>query len=74
MDTLMTRARPAVLDLIGNTPLLRLSAFEHAAPQVELYEQLVLKHAQGWPELSGRDDSAELPKSRERALTLGAAN
>jgi ferrochelatase len=45
-----------------------------SAPQVGLYEQLVLKHAQGWPELSGRDDSAELPKSRERALTLGAAN
>jgi hypothetical protein len=43
-------------------------------PQVDLYEHLVLKHAQGWPELDGRDDSAELPKSRERALALGAKN
>jgi len=45
-----------------------------SAPQVTLYEQLVLRHAQGWPELGGRDDSAELPKSRERALALGATN
>jgi cysteine synthase B len=37
MNVLMTGARPAVLDLIGNTPLLRLSVFEQAAPQVELY-------------------------------------
>lgn len=43
-------------------------------PQVELYEQLVLKHAQGWPEIEGRDDSAALPKSRKRALALGAKN
>jgi len=43
-------------------------------PQVDLYEHLVLKHAQGWPELEGRDDSAELPKSRERALAMGAKN
>jgi ferrochelatase len=41
-------------------------------PQVELYEHLVLKHAQGWSELEGRADSSELPKSRERALALGA--
>jgi ferrochelatase len=44
------------------------------APQVALYEQLVLKHAQGWPEIEGRDDSATLPLSRERALALGAKN
>jgi ferrochelatase len=43
-------------------------------PQVELYEHVVLKHAQGWPELDGRDDSARLPKSRERALAMGAKN
>jgi ferrochelatase len=42
--------------------------------QVELYEHLVLKHAQGWPEIEGRNDSAELPRSRERALALGARN
>jgi ferrochelatase len=44
------------------------------APQVALYEHLVLKHAQGWPEIEGRDDSATLPQSRERALALGAKN
>ena len=42
--------------------------------QLSLYEQLVLKHAQGWPEVDGRDDSAHLPSSRERALALGAKN
>jgi len=41
---------------------------------VRLYEELVLKHGGGWPEFTGRDDSAELPKSRERALALGAPN
>jgi hypothetical protein len=41
---------------------------------VDLYEQVVLKHAQGWPEFAGRDDSAALPGSRERALALGAKN
>jgi len=45
-----------------------------SAPQVDLYEQVVLKHAQGWPEFAGRDDSATLPGSRERALALGAKN
>jgi ferrochelatase len=45
-----------------------------SAPQVDLYEQVVLKHAQGWPEFAGRDDSATLPRSRERALALGAKN
>ena len=45
----------------------------NASPaQVDLYEHLVLKHTQGWPEVDGSDDSAELPKSRERALALGA--
>jgi ferrochelatase len=43
-------------------------------PHVDLYEQLVLKHAQGWPETEGRDDSAALPQSRDRALALGAKN
>ena len=41
---------------------------------VRLYEELVLKHGGGWPEIEGRDDSAALPKSRERALALGAPN
>ena len=41
--------------------------------QLSLYEQLVLKHAQGWPELAGGIDAAELAKSRDRALALGAA-
>jgi hypothetical protein len=39
-----------------------------------LYERIVLTHARGWPEIEGRDDSALLPKSRERALALGANN
>jgi cysteine synthase B len=37
MIAVMTAARPAVLELIGNTPLLRLGAFERDAPGVELY-------------------------------------
>jgi ferrochelatase len=41
-------------------------------PHVSLYEQLVLKHAQGWPELEGRDDPTLRAASRERALALGA--
>jgi ferrochelatase len=41
---------------------------------VDVYEHLVLQHAQGWPEIDGRNDSAALPKSRERALALGAKN
>ena len=41
---------------------------------VALYERIVLTHARGWPEIEGRDDSAALPKSRERALALGAKN
>jgi len=41
-------------------------------PQVALYEQIVMKHAQGWPELAGRDDAASLADSRRRALALGA--
>jgi len=43
-----------------------------SAPHVDLYEHLVLKHAQGWPELERRDDAALLAQSRERALALGA--
>ena len=41
-------------------------------PQLALYEQVVLRHAQGWPELAGGDDSARLAESRARALALGA--
>ena len=41
-------------------------------PHVALYEQVVLRHAQGWPELEGRDDTEALAQSRERALALGA--
>jgi ferrochelatase len=41
---------------------------------VALYERIVLTHARGWPEIEGRDDSAMLPMSRERALALGARN
>jgi ferrochelatase len=41
---------------------------------VDLYEQIVSRHASGWPELGDRDDPAALPKARERALALGAPN
>jgi ferrochelatase len=41
-------------------------------PQLALYEQVVLRHAQGWPELAGGDDSARRAESRARALALGA--
>ena len=42
--------------------------------QVSLYEQLMLKHAQGWPELGTFDDAAVDAESRRRALALGATN
>ena len=41
-------------------------------PQLALYEQVVLRHAQGWPELAGDDDSPRRAESRARALALGA--
>ena len=41
-------------------------------PQLALYEQVVRRHAQGWPELAGGDDTARLAESRARALALGA--
>jgi protoporphyrin/coproporphyrin ferrochelatase len=44
-----------------------------STPQAALYEQLVLKHAQGWPEFEGGDDAALLAESRRRALALGAS-
>lgn len=40
--------------------------------QVSLYEQLVLKHAQGWPELAPAGDSQARDESRARALAMGA--
>jgi ferrochelatase len=43
-----------------------------SAAHVSLYEQLVLKHAQGWPELAGPDDATLRAASRDRALALGA--
>jgi len=43
-----------------------------SAPHVALFEQLVLRHAQGWPEFDGRDDAALLAESRRRALAMGA--
>jgi ferrochelatase len=41
-------------------------------PQVALYEQIVLRHAQGWPEIDSADDPELRAASRERALALGA--
>jgi ferrochelatase len=43
-----------------------------SAAQVDLYDQVITRHAQGWPEFSGSDDSALLAESRRRALALGA--
>jgi ferrochelatase len=46
----------------------------NASPaQVDLYEHLVLKHAQGWPELEGHSDADLLSESRRRALAMGAS-
>jgi ferrochelatase len=41
---------------------------------VDVLEQVVLQHSQGWPELlpAGDDDSARA-RARSRALALGAA-
>jgi len=40
----------------------------HAAALADV----VLHHAGGWPEFSGRDDTAERTASRQRALAIGA--
>lgn len=56
----------------GGTAFDYVPCLNSTTPQVDLYEHVVLKHAQGWPEIEGRDDSATLPRSRERALALGA--
>jgi ferrochelatase len=40
--------------------------------QVDLYDRVVTRHAQGWPGLSGADDAALRAESRQRALALGA--
>ena len=37
-----------------------------------LLEQLLLRHAHGWPELTGRLDPGALASSRERAIRMGA--
>jgi hypothetical protein len=39
---------------------------------VALYEQVVLRHAQGWPELAGHGRRRGAAQSRQRALALGA--
>jgi ferrochelatase len=39
---------------------------------VDVYERIVTNHAQGWPELSGRDDTAARAEARQRAFSLGA--
>ena len=39
---------------------------------VAVYERVVTNHAQGWPELVGRDDAASRAEARQRALALGA--
>jgi ferrochelatase len=41
--------------------------------QVALYEQVVLKHTQGWPEIEGRDEGSLRSESRRRALAMGAS-
>jgi protoporphyrin/coproporphyrin ferrochelatase len=41
--------------------------------QVDLYERIVARHAQGWPELEAGDDTAARAAARERALALGAS-
>jgi ferrochelatase len=43
-----------------------------SAPHVALYEGVVLRHTQGWPELERGDDAVLRAQSRERALAMGA--
>jgi protoporphyrin/coproporphyrin ferrochelatase len=43
-----------------------------SAPQVDLYERVIARHSQGWPELVGPEDTAQLAESRRRALAMGA--
>jgi ferrochelatase len=39
---------------------------------VDLYERVIARHSQGWPELVGPEDAAGLAESRRRALAMGA--
>ncbi|HEX9773625.1 MAG TPA: ferrochelatase [Steroidobacteraceae bacterium] len=41
-------------------------------PHAELIERIVLKHAQGWPEIEARADTGQLAAARARALAMGA--
>jgi ferrochelatase len=38
----------------------------------QLFERLLLRHAQGWPEIDGRAESGQLAAARDRALAMGA--
>ena len=39
---------------------------------VDLYERVIARHSQGWPELVGPEDATRLAESRRRALAMGA--
>ena len=56
----------------GGTSFEYVPCLNSSEAQVDLLEQLVLKHASGWPQLEGPTDPARLADSRSRAISLGA--
>jgi ferrochelatase len=48
------------------------SCLNSSERHTQMLEQLLLRHAHGWPETEGRSDTGALTAARERALAMGA--
>lgn len=58
----------------GGTSFEYVPCLNASEAHVDLLEQLVLKHASGWPQIEGPADPAQLADSRSRAMSLGATS
>jgi ferrochelatase len=56
----------------GGTAFDQVPCLNSAEPHVRLLEAQLERHAQGWSELEGRMDPAELASARDRAVVMGA--
>ena len=56
----------------GGTAFDYVPCLNSSGAQVDLYERVVARHVQGWPEFSGRDDASSREESKRRALAQGA--
>ena len=62
----------AAFFLRGGDELDYVPCLNSSESHTHLLEQLLLRHASGWPEIEGRGDPAALAAARERALAMGA--